>query len=209
MSEIKLEAQLRKKGEKLKKDYIPAVLYGPNIENQILAIKLIEFEKAYRSAGYSSLVTLVIDGKETKTLIKDLQVDPVRDHVMHVDFYGVDMDKKVVVSIPLKFIDESPAVREKGGFLVRSKESVTVECLPGRLVPAIEVDQAKLVEFKDAIKLEDLDLAEGMKLVSKTNDVVIIAKAPRKALKGEEKKEEKKSGAVSEKKKEEKKDDKK
>ncbi|MDD5031800.1 MAG: 50S ribosomal protein L25 [Patescibacteria group bacterium] len=183
--EIKLEAIARTKengkGGKIRKGgFIPAVLYGPSTESRNLKIKKIDFEKTFASAGESSLIDLTIAGeKPAKVLIKEVQKDPLKDAIIHIDLYQVDMNKKITTEIPLHFIGESPAVKELGAVLVKDIDSVEVECLPGDLVNHIDVDLSVLKNFHDAIKTDDLKLPAGMKLVNETNDIVVNAMEPK------------------------------
>lgn len=178
--EIKLKAQVRQKGEekpeKIRRDnFIPAILYGPNSENQKLKIKKLDFEKTFESAGESSLVDLAIDEKSpVKILIKEVQKGALRDDIIHADLYQVDMKKEITTEIPLHFIGESPAVKELGATLVKDIDGVEVECLPGDLVSHIDVDLSVLKNFHDSIKMGDLKIPAGMKLVNETNDIVAL-----------------------------------
>ncbi|MFA4833534.1 MAG: 50S ribosomal protein L25 [Patescibacteria group bacterium] len=181
--QIKLEATARtkKKGEKIRKDgFIPAVLYGPSTESRNLKIKKIDFEKNFALAGESSLIDLTIsEEKPVKVLIKEVQKEPLKDAIIHVDLYQVDMNKEITTEIPLHFIGESEAVKELGAVLVKTIDSVGVECLPGDLVSHIDVDLSTLKNFHDAIKTDDLKLPAGMKLVNETNDIVVNVIEPK------------------------------
>jgi len=176
--EIKLEAIIRTKENgkegKIRKDgLIPAVLYGPGLDNINLKIKKIDFERIFALAGESSLIDLMISKeKPVKVLIKEVQKDPLKDAIIHVDLYQVDMNKKITTEIPLHFIGESVAVKELGAVLVKNINNVEVECLPGDLISHIDVDLSVLKNFHDAIKTNDLKLPAGMKLVNETNDIV-------------------------------------
>lgn len=181
--EIKLEAIVRtkEKGERIRKtNFIPAVLYGPNTESRNLKIKKIDFERIFALAGESSLIDLAIAGeKPAKVLVKEVQKDPLKDTIIHIDFYQVDMNKKITTEIPLHFIGESEAVKELGAVLVKNIDSVEVECLPGNLVNHIDVDLSALKNFHDAIKTNDLKLPAGIKLVNETNDIVVNVIEPK------------------------------
>jgi len=204
--EIKLNVKTRK-GKTKNPDCIPAVIYGPNIENQSLEMNKIEFDKVYEQAGESNLIELVIDDKQAvKALVKDLQKNPLKDTFSHVDFYQVDMSKKIVTEIPLNFIGEAKAVKELGGTLVKSLDSVEVECLPGSLVNNIDIDLSVLNTYDDVISLSDVKMPAGMELTSEDKDLVVASviatreekeeikeeAAPEADAKPEEKKEEKK-----------------
>ncbi len=219
--EIKLNAEERKNIEgKLEKTdarkFVPANVYGENFENKHIAIKAQELQKIYNTAGESNLLDLIIEGNEPiKVMFKDVQTDPVKGTIIHVDFYKVDMAKKITTEIPLEFVGESKAVKDLGGMMLKNMDAVEVECLPSDLVDHIEVDISVLNTFEDSINLHDLKLPEGMKLTSETNDQVVsvseskVEEEPEpeteegtEAAEGEEKKEGESEATTEEEKKE-------
>lgn len=170
---IKLSAQLREKGEKLPKELLPAVIYGSGSVNRSLKLNKVAFDKVYEEAGESALIDLEIDGQIVPVLVKDLAYDPIKNFITHVDFYQVDMNKKITTEIPLVFVGESKAVKD-GGSLVKNKDVVEVECLPSALVPEIEVDLSVLKEIHDSIKVKDLNLPKGMEAMLEPEEVIAI-----------------------------------
>jgi len=155
--------------------FIPAVIYGFGVDNQNIKVKKNEFEKVFNLAGESNLIDLMIEGKEEpiKVIIKDFQTSSVKGTLIHVDFYQVDMSKKITVEIPLDFIGESSAVKEFGGVLVRNMDSVEVECLPDSLVDHIDVDLTQLSSINDSIKLCDIKVPQGMEFTQNKDEVVV------------------------------------
>lgn len=179
MENLKLEVQIRKKEEDtkemIKAGFVPAVVYGPKLkENKLVKIKTHDLIKAFEKAGEATLIDLSIDGKvEGKVLFKEDQRDAVKDNIIHIDLYEVDMTKEIHAEIPLHFVGESAAVKESAGVLVKNISEVEVRCLPGDLVSHIEVDLSALVNLHDVIKMHDLKLPAGIELVNETDDVVI------------------------------------
>lgn len=196
--EIKLEAKLR--GEKngnvkniRKEGFIPANVYGSGVANQNIKIKSLEFSKVFAVVGESHLINLEIDGKGSiKVIVKDIQKDSTKDSIIHVDFYQVDMSKKIHTEIPLNFIGESRAVKELGGTLVKSMDSIEIKCLPGDLVDKIDVDLSGLNNFHDSIKTGELKMSGGIELVGSADEMVVIILEPVK----EEIKKEETAGAI-------------
>ena len=217
MKEIKLTAEIRDKKngsakQELLKGYVPAVVYGSEAENVNLKIKKIDFEHVFAAAGESNLIDLIIGGKKTiKVIVKEFQKDAVKGGVIHVDFYQVDMKKKITTNIPLDFIGKSKAVKELGGVLVKNMNEVEVECLPGNLVNKIEVDLSKLNGLSDIIRVSDLSLPEGMSMVNEQSDVVanivelraVVVEEKAEEEKSQEEKAETKDGDKEEEKKDE------
>jgi large subunit ribosomal protein L25 len=178
-TKVQLKAQPRSQSDgKAKKvrnnGSIPAVVYGSGLANKNIKVKKHDFIKAFKIAGEFNLIDLSIDGdREAKVIIKDVQRDGLTDNIIHVDFYQVDMAKKILTEIPLSFVGEAKAVKDLGGTLVKNMDMVKVSCLPGDLASQIEVDISKLDKFDQFIRLNDLVLPKGVELASTTNEAVI------------------------------------
>jgi len=179
--EIKLKAQKREGGEKLSKELLPAVVYGMNFDNISIKINFNEFVKLYEQAGESNLIELDIEGeKRIKAIIKDVQKNPIKNNFSHIDFYKVDMDKEINAEIPLEFIGESKAVKELGALLVKNIDEISVECMPSDLVDHIDVDISVLAEVGDIIKISDISIPKGMKVLNNIDDSVATIIEPQK-----------------------------
>jgi large subunit ribosomal protein L25 len=177
--ELKLTAQKREKNEKMGTDYLPAVVYGKGLDSRSLKLNRIEFDKIFAVAGESNLINLDIDGQVAKVLVKDMQKDPVKNFVTHVDFYEVNMKEKVTAEIPLHFVGESKAVKELGGILVKEMHEVKVECLPGDLVDHFDVDISSLATLDDVIKVGDLSLPKDMELLLDPETTIAMVAEPK------------------------------
>lgn len=159
---------------------VPAVVYGHGIANEHLIVDGPELQRVYRQAGTTSLVDLVVDDKPAvKVLIHDLQRHPTNSSIVHADFYQVRMTEKLEADIELNIIGESPAVKEQGGILVRTLDTLKVECLPGDLVPSITVDISGLKTFEDRIHVKDLQLPPGLTSLQGPDEVVASVTPPR------------------------------
>ena len=171
--EFKLQAAQRTKDEKLSPDYLPAVLYGKGLENQVLKIKKLDFERVFSAAGESNLINLDYGSGEVKVLVKDIQRDILKYSFTHVDFYQVNMKEKIKAEITLHFVGEAKAVKELGGMLMREIHELEVECLPTDLVDHIDVDVSVLKTFDDVIKIKDLILPPNMKLMHHNDEDMV------------------------------------
>jgi len=209
--EIKLSAELRKEEngnvKKIRKDgYVPAVIYGSGSDNKNIKVKHLDFQRVFSEAGEAHLIDINIDGGDPiKVIVKDTQKDPIKDSIIHIDFYQVDMNKKINTEIPLNFIGESKAVKEMGGTLVKNIGTLEVKCLPGNLVDGIDIDLTSLDDFHDVIRISDINLPQGMEAVIDANEMVAGVAEPAKE---EEQKEEEKPEEESKEGEEEKKDEK-
>lgn len=183
MEAIKLAMQKRDgktKPKKLRlKNILPAVIYGHGIESKNVQSDYNTFHKVIKAAGESTLIDLEIEGDgTTKALIKDWQVDPITNRYTHVDFYQVNLKEKLKTEIALNFVGESAAVKEQGGSLIKTLDSILVECLPTDLVHAIDVDVASMKAFGDTITVKDLVIPPGIEVLENPDETVAKIEAP-------------------------------
>jgi large subunit ribosomal protein L25 len=194
--EITLNVQTRReedgKSNKLRaQGFIPAVVYGPDIESLKLKVPYNEFESAFKQAGESTLIKLNIDGEKGEmALIKDYQTSPIKNYFIHVDFYKVRMGEEMTTEIPLNFINDSRIVKEEGGLLVKNIESVEVTCLPKDLPNHIDVDLSQIETFDDQINLKDLVLPKGVELTSEEDYTIVSGLRPKEEVEEETPEEE-------------------
>lgn len=184
---MKFQAKLReyigKKSKKLQKEgFIPAVLYGKGIENLNLSVDVKDFTKIYKIAGENTLLELHIENdsaKDRNVLVHDVNIDPINDSITHVDFYQVDMTKKVTANVSLVFEGESQAVKVEAGVLIKNLYEVEVSALPKDLPHAIRVDLSLLTSFDDVISIKDLKLPQGVDIDMHADEVVASVARPR------------------------------
>ncbi len=186
MADIQLAATTREKisssklVEARKKGKIPAIMYGHKGASQMIWIDFITFSKVYAIAGESSIISLSLDkGKKASVIVQDLAHDAMTNRVSHIDFFEVSMNEKLEAHIPLEFINESPAVRELGGILVKTLEEVEVTCLPKDLPRSITIDLSTLVDFSVHVQVKDLVLPEGVKVLTDELTTIVLVEAPR------------------------------
>ncbi|MBZ9571897.1 50S ribosomal protein L25 [Patescibacteria group bacterium] len=184
---LTLSAKIRKDlGKKVKslrkKGILPAVLYGPETKTLSLEIDLKEFEKIYKEAGESSLISLEIKGKKEKApvLIYEVEKHPLTEKPIHVDFYQPRLKEEVEVTVPLIFEGESKAVKDLGGTLVKNISEVEVKALPQNLPKEIIVNIEKLKTFEDNIKISDLKIPEKVKILKGLEEIVALVSPPEK-----------------------------
>ncbi len=157
---------------------IPAVFYGPKQAAQSIKVLYPDFEKAFKEAGESTVVTLEVDGEEHETLIHDVSYHPVRGTVAHVDFYVIEKGKKVQVHVPLEFTGVAPAEKTLGGTLMKVMHEIEIEAMPKDLPHEITVDISSLVDFDSQIHASDLVLPSGVTLIAEPEEVIALVQAP-------------------------------
>ncbi len=163
-----------------KADHIPAVVYGHGIASQTVTVPRSDFEKVFREAGESTLVTLTLQGSApVQTLIQDVHRHPTLGTIQHVDFYQVRMDEKISNDVPLVFTGESKAMKELGGILVKNIDAIKITCLPADLPSELSVDISRLENFESRITVADISLPKGVTLETKPEEIVAVVEAPR------------------------------
>ncbi len=199
---------LGKKVESLRQEgLIPAELYGHGSENTHLSVPAKEFSKLFKEAGESTIINLNLENKKLPVLIHDLQKNPLNDEISHIDFYQVRMDEKITASVPLEFVGEASAVREKGGVLIKAAQEIEIEALPADLPHKIEVDLSHLSDIGMNIHVKDLKIDSKARILVDPETVIAIVAEPTKEeieekpitveevkVEGEEKKEEETEG---------------
>lgn len=186
MTEIKLNVLTRsEKNNKVKKiridGFIPAVIYGPGAVSRSLKVESYNFERVFNVAGETNLIDLTINDEQAiKVIIKDIQREGIKNDIIHVDFYQIDMNKKISAEIPFNFINESRAVQELGGTIIKNMDSAGIECLPGDLIDHIDIDLSRLEGFGDVVRIADLALPPAITITSKQDEIIISAIEPRK-----------------------------
>jgi len=159
---------------------LPGVLYGKGIEPTAIALPFDMFERLYRETGETTIISLQIDGEAEprQVLVKDTQFDPVEGSHIHVDFYQIKADEELKATVPLRFINEAPAIKEFGGILITNKDEVEVECLPKDLPHDIEVDLSVLTAIDSAITVKDLNIPNGVKTLAEPDESIVLVTAP-------------------------------
>ena len=173
MLSLNVERREGAKNEAIRKaGKIPAVFYGPKEASTSIAVSAVEFKKVWKKAGESSVVVLKEGKNEHEALIHDVDVHPVSGIVRHADFYVIEKGKKVKVRTPIVFAGVSPAVKDKGGILVKVLRDIEIEAAPKDLPHEITVDISSLAELNSAIHAGDIKLPAGVTLVTKADEIV-------------------------------------
>ena len=178
MQQIPLTAQKRTVlGRKVKKlraeGFIPAHVFGHKVPTIHVQVKAGEFSKVYDQAGETGIIDLAVDGTKKPVLIRNVQIHPVTDEPLHIDFYQVNLTEKVKVNVPLEIVGEAPAVEKKIGLLLTPTTEIEIEALPADIPDNIEVDISKLENIGDEIKVKDLKIDKSKIEVHTDEDLVV------------------------------------
>lgn len=167
---VTFEAQPRllfgKKSKELRRQgLIPAVVYGQSDPLHI-QIDRIPLRRALRQAGSNELIDIQLEDKSVTVLAREIQQHPTRGDLIHVDFYEVNMAETITAEVPLVLIGEADAELRTMGQVTQLLHSVEVECLPGDLVSELEVDISGIDSPDDVIYASEVELPEGMTLIT-------------------------------------------
>jgi len=158
--------------KKIRRDKgIPAVVYG-DIKNSNIVLDANEVAKQVKDSGFYSNVIKLTLGKETiDVILKDLQRDPRKSNITHMDFFAVDKNKAVIVNVPIKFINEETCVGVKigGGKISHIQSELEVSCLPKDIPENITVDIAEL-EIGHSVHLSEIKMPINVVLATSVDD---------------------------------------
>ena len=160
---------------KLRSDgFIPAVLYGGKKNNINISLKKLHLEDIIKTETFmSKVVDLDIDGSSEKVLPRDVSYDPVSDEPIHIDFMRIAKGSKLILEIPVKFInhDKSPGLK-KGGVLNIVRRKVELKC-PAENIPREIIVDLDNIEINTSLKISSVKLPEGVVPVITDRDFVI------------------------------------
>ena len=158
---------------------IPGVVYGPAKEAVAVSVSPRDIATILRSAtGENTLFDLDLEGGRRKVLIKDYQLEPVKGHLLHADFYEVALDKLLHVTVHVELQGVPVGVKVQGGVLDFITRELEVECLPGDIPEKIVVDVSAL-EMGKHLRVSDLQVPEKVTVLTEPDNVVAHVVAPR------------------------------
>jgi large subunit ribosomal protein L25 len=153
---------------------LPAVAYGRSEASTAIAVNAKEFEKVFKHAGESSVISLSGLGEPKDALIHEVAFDAVSGAPVHADFYIIEKGQKVTVAVPLEFVGVSSAVKDLGGILTKVMHELELECEPKDLPHAIVVDISKLDTLESQVRVSDLALPPSAKISAEPEEVVAM-----------------------------------
>ncbi|MGD2029378.1 MAG: 50S ribosomal protein L25/general stress protein Ctc [Desulfobacterales bacterium] len=161
---------------------IPAVLYGPETESVLLSVNISDIERVLKTGRIGQvLINLVIPNNgetSTKTvMVKELQIHPVSRNFLHIDFYEITMDRKIIVNVPVTTTGKSKGV-EIGGILQIIRRELEVQCLPLNVPESIEIDITDL-EIGDSIHVADIPRQTDVEFLGDENFTVVTVISPK------------------------------
>lgn len=157
--------QLRRQG------VIPAVIYGQG-ENLNIQVENLSLMRVLRDAGTTNLIDISIGDESHTVLAKEVQVHVTRGDLIHVDFYEVNMQEKLIVEAALVPVGIAAPVEEGLGTTALVTVILEIECLPSNLISEIEVDLTRIETPDDVVLVSDLEVPEGVEILAEPDQVV-------------------------------------
>ena len=170
--DINKRESLGKKGVKQlrREGMIPGIYYSPNSESSTpIVISQGDFYEAVKSGA--RIFNISVGEKKQNVLFKSVQYHPVTDQVLHIDLYGIRMDRAINIKIPVHLIGDPIGVTEEGGVVNQATTEIEIICLPGDIPEFVETDISGLA-LGDAINIGIIQLDEKITLVTPENTVL-------------------------------------
>jgi large subunit ribosomal protein L25 len=163
---------------------LPAVVYGTAKEGKApvgvpVTVDPKGLMRILRSdSGVNTLITLKLDGDATQVLVKEYQLDPITQALLHADFYQLALDKALIVTVPVQIKGEPKGVKLQGGLLDFVTREIQVECLPANIPEHITVDVSEL-ELHGSIRVRDIATDSKWKAVTEGDTMLVHVVMPK------------------------------
>ena len=163
----------------------PGIVYGGTAPPQPIELDHNALIHALKNEVFhASILTMKVDGTSTQVLLRDVQMHPFRNEVLHVDFQRIDAARKIHMKVPLHFVNEalSPAVKSQGAIISHVMTEIDIACLPKDLPEFIEIDLSEL-DTAHSLHVSGVKLPPGVSVVShRTGDPVVATAVVPKAI---------------------------
>ena len=151
---------------------VPAVVYGHNIKAISIQVDAREVSNTLRKIGRNTLITLVVDGGQKMVLTREIQRDPIRRNIKHIDFYEVNMSEKITASIRVLTVGEPADVKSGAGVLLQERDTLQIEALPSDLIDSVTIDISNM-KIDDVVLVGDIVIPAGVKFLEEPEDEVV------------------------------------
>lgn len=156
---------------------LPAVIYGYGTEPLSIVLDARSASRILARASSSTLVTIELAGKQYPTLVREKQLNFIRNELIHIDFLAVSMTEKITASVGIQLEGTAPAVDAFNAIIVNSLTELQVECLPSDLPERFVVDISGLAEIGDGIYVRDLTPPAGVEFLNDPDEIIVVSTA--------------------------------
>ncbi len=153
---------------------IPAIVYGRHLEKPIMiSCDKNAFIKIYKAGGSSTAITLKGENMKELALVQDIQLDPINDYVLHVDFHAVKADEKVTVEVPVVLTGLAPIEKLGEGRVQLVRATIEVEAFPQDLPHDITIDISSITTLNDVVFVSDLVVSSKVQILTDGEQAVL------------------------------------
>lgn len=173
-----------------REDHVPAVIYGHGMSPVSITVERRELRQALSGpAGVNTILELHVDGAKYPAIVKDMQRDPIKRRVNHVDFMQIDLTEEIVMAVPVHLTGTAKLVVQGGGLVDPAVDRIEVRAAANNIPNEILIDVTAM-DMDDIIRLGDIQLPKGVTAVADPDLVVVTvlttkADAPSAAPTGE------------------------
>ena len=163
-----------------KTGYIPGIYYSANSkESTPICVSGKDFNEALKSGA--RIFNISVGGKKQNVLFKSIQYHPVTDEVLHLDLFGIRMDKPITIGVSIQLIGTAQGVREGGGVLNQPLNELEIQCLPSDIPDFLELDISEL-QLGQSLHAGDIKLDDKHALATNADDVIVSVTQPMKEV---------------------------
>lgn len=167
----KIAKKLRKQGR------IPAIIYGEHKESIPISLSVSDLKTILKSdTGENTVLRILRDDMQVDAMLKEIQYDYLSDHIIHVDLIRIDLNKSVNINVPVVVQGEPVGVKVDGGIFDFMTRELKVRCLPTQIPNEFVLDVSGM-QTGHSIKVEDMEVAEGIKIMSDPHTVICAVAA--------------------------------
>ena len=162
---------------------VPVHLYGPGMEPRALQCQASKLIRVLAKAGGATPIHITISGESGNHLAfaREIQWDPRRDDLLHVDLLAADVSRPVTAHVPINLVGESDGARNVNGTIMQQLRTVDIQALPLEMPGQIELDISVMEEPDSVIRVSDLQIPENATLLTDLEDLVVRIELPRVA----------------------------
>ena len=158
---------------------VPGIIYGHAREAQPVAVNTRDLEKLLEHiSAESTVVEVSLDGRTSRTLIREIQRHPFKRQILHIDFQELVAGEKVTVSVPIVLVGIPDVTRTEGGILDQTMRELEIEVDPAHMPSRIEVDVSNLA-IGHSVHVSDLPVPPGVEVLDDPEQTVVVMSAPR------------------------------
>lgn len=153
---------------------IPANIFGKNFKSLAVSINNKEFLTTYKESGETNVVFINVENKEIPTLISQIQIHPIDQSILHIDFRKIDLKQKIEAKVPIAIIGTSEAVERKNGVLLSQMTEINIFALPADIPNKIEIDITPLTDIGNSIRIADLPKSNTFEIKEDPTKTIVL-----------------------------------